>query len=197
LHPNNKKKREGKELFLTFSIFAQQNSTKHNNNLSTHNTGASMKTSIILSAALLSQASAFSVVPSSIRSATRLNADPDISNAMASLDPKVLFAVAAAAVAGFVGVSMSKGDGDGKNTVNVVAGTELKANDVSIPYDSAARLAFAETGIEGSLFGEFQPLYLAKTVADVTAKKMARNIKELDEVAAKATKEIESLSMAK
>eukprot|EP00980_Cylindrotheca_fusiformis_P011128 scaffold2557_cov121-Cylindrotheca_fusiformis.AAC.11 len=66
--------------------------------------------------------------------------------------------------------------------------------DVSIPYNAAARLAFAKAKLPESKFEEFEKLYVKKAVADVTAKKMAREVANMEKSAEKLSKDMESLS---
>jgi hypothetical protein len=108
-----------------------------------------------------------------------------------------------AALVGLVGAaattlgnkSASNGAASTKTTSKAIAVPEEVVVDISIPYDSAARLAFAATGLTESKFVEFKPLYEAKTVADVTAKKMARDLQSMKDVAAEKTKALEALSV--
>ena len=150
-------------------------------------------TAAITFAALLSQASAFGVNgPSnnSHRVKTELNVDV---SALQSTDPTILGA-AGAAVAGILGF-LAKSQGDsGATTTAAVAEPEPEPIDVSIPYDAAARLAFEAAKLPASKYAEFLPLYEAKTVADVTVKKFARDLKEMEADAAEKAKALEALS---
>lgn len=152
-----------------------------------------MKTSssiILTAAALLSQASAFSVGPSNIRPyASSSSATTTTSlNAEAAANPITDFF---AAIEGFFSSSTTK---KVKKAI-AAAAPEPEPVDISIPYDSAARLAFGATGLDGAMFGEFQPLYVTKTVADVTVKKMARDLLAMEEVAAKANMALEGFGV--
>lgn len=76
---------------------------------------------------------------------------------------------------------------------------EVVKIDVSIPYDAAAELAYrqlkgldAEAELDASEFAKFKTLYEAKAVADVIAKKKARDLAELQSVAAAKAKDLES-----
>jgi hypothetical protein len=164
--------------------------------------------SILFVALLVSQASAFGVVSSPrehknhASSATALHMDAasvlqgfdmsSVSNQMMAGFAALVGLVGAAATQ--VG-KKSTSDGAATSSSKVVAVPEEVVVDISIPYDSAARLAFAATGLTESKFAEFKPLYEAKTVADVTAKKMARDLQSMKDVAAEKTKALEALSL--
>jgi hypothetical protein len=76
----------------------------------------------------------------------------------------------------------------------------VEAVDVSIPYDAAARLAFADWNggtKDEATFQKFQDIYVTKTVALVTAKKAARDAAleadRLASIAAQADKDMAAL----
>jgi hypothetical protein len=139
-----------------------------------------MKASILALASLLSSANGFTAGPTVSRKNTALK---DVT----ALDPEIMAAVAAAvAIAAATSAKSSSSTGTAEPEPEII--------DVSIPYNAAARLAFAETKLSNSRFQEFETLYLAKTVAGVTAKKMARDVVEMEKVAAKLAQEMESLS---
>jgi hypothetical protein len=149
-----------------------------------------MKASILVLASLLSSANAFTAGPTVSRKNTALK---DV----AALDPQVMAAGAAAvAIAAATAATMGKGEGSSTSSSSSVGTAEPEPEiiDVSIPYNAAARLAFAETKLSTSKFQEFETLYLAKTVADVTAKKMARDVEEMEKVAVKLAQDMKSLS---
>lgn len=136
----------------------------------------------------ISTASAFGVTGSARngRPSTVLNIDA------AALDPGVL-AAGGAILAGLVGAVATQG-GKGESAASaVVVEEEVVKIDVSIPYDAAARLAFKAAGLNEGKYGEFQPLYNAKSVADVTVKKVARELALLEAAAAKKAEALESL----
>lgn len=102
-----------------------------------------------------------------------------------NLSPETIAEGFAAAVAGIGGIFAfgQKGDSkEEKSTPKVKAKAEPEPIDVSIPYNSAALLAFQEwTGgkrFDKALFDQFEPLYIQKTVAQVSGKKMAREYEE-------------------
>jgi hypothetical protein len=149
-----------------------------------------MKASILALASLLSSANGFTAGPTVSRKNTALK---DVT----ALDPEIMAAVAAAvAIAAATTATMGKGEGSSAKSSSSTGTAEPEPEiiDVSIPYNAAARLAFAETKLSNSRFQEFETLYLAKTVAGVTAKKMARDVVEMEKVAAKLAQEMESLS---
>ena len=151
-------------------------------------------TAAITCAALLSQASAFGVNgPSnnSHRVKTELNVDV---SALQSTDPAILGA-AGVAIAGILGfMAKSQDDSAETTTAAAIVEDEPEPIDVSIPYDAAARLAFKAAKLPESKYDEFVPLYEAKTVADVTVKKFARDLKEMEADAAEKAKALAALS---
>jgi hypothetical protein len=135
--------------------------------------------SLFVSAALVSQSSAFTVGgPVRVvrsQSPTQLEAADGLD--LVSNSQSIAGAVAAA-VAGIGGIFAAIG---GKKGEKVEAGKVPKAApaplvDISIPYNSAAMLAFQEYSADASLFASFEPLYLEKAVAQVSAKKIARDL---------------------
>ena len=88
---------------------------------------------------------------------------------------------------------MGKGDA-ATSTAAAGAKSEPEAIDVSIPYNAAARIAFKQTKLAESKFQEFESLYLQKTVAEVTAKKMKRDVAEFEKGVAKLAKDLESFA---
>jgi hypothetical protein len=86
-----------------------------------------------------------------------------------------------------------------KSTSSAVA-EAVQAVDVSIPYDAAARLAFADWNggtKDEATYQKFQDIYVTKTVALVTAKKAARDAaleaQRLASIAAQADKDMAAL----
>jgi DNA-nicking Smr family endonuclease len=79
---------------------------------------------------------------------------------------------------GLGGVAATKAGGS--ETKTAATTTKKSATDVSIPYDAAARLAYDEyrAANEGKEidFDTFQTKYTQMTVADVTAKKLEREM---------------------
>jgi hypothetical protein len=112
-----------------------------------------------------------------------------MANAVSLLaDPKVAAAVGAGVVAilGFFGASMNSGKAGGeKKKAVAVAEPEPEPIDVSIPYDSAARLAFCQTmgikeaDIDEAKFQQYKTLYLEATSAAMAAKQKARNLAQM------------------
>eukprot|EP00525_Craspedostauros_australis_P005247 CAMPEP_0198115904 /NCGR_PEP_ID=MMETSP1442-20131203/7939_1 /TAXON_ID= /ORGANISM="Craspedostauros australis, Strain CCMP3328" /LENGTH=166 /DNA_ID=CAMNT_0043773509 /DNA_START=77 /DNA_END=577 /DNA_ORIENTATION=+ len=104
-----------------------------------------------------------------------------------------------AAVAAAVGFATKSSEKPSKAAVEEIP--EPEAIDVSIPYNAAAQLAFDASALEASEFATFEEAYLAKTVAEVTLKKMQRDaalfetsvvakaVKAYDELIATTTKE--------
>jgi hypothetical protein len=109
-----------------------------------------------------------------------------------SSDPKIAAAVAAGvvAIAGFLGTKSGGGGGDASSTgskkkdvAKKAAEPEPEPIDVSIPYDSAARLAFCQTmgikspaDIDEAKFKQYNALYLEATSAAMAAKQKAREL---------------------
>ena len=150
-------------------------------------------TAALATFALLSQASAFGVNgPQKAQRGmekTALNVDASV---LQTTDPTILGA-AGAAIAGIFGfVAKSAGDSAGTATANPIVEEEPEPIDVSIPYDAAARLAFASKSLPEAKFAEFQSLYEEATVADVTVKKFARDLKDMEAAAAKKGAALES-----
>jgi hypothetical protein len=126
---------------------------------------------LFVSAALVSQSSAFTVgrpVPV-VRSQS-----PTQLEIADGVDPESMSAVAAA-VAGIGGIFAAMGGKKGEKVDTKKAAKVAPESlvDVSIPYNSAAMLAFQEYGADASLFADFEPLYLEKAVAQVSSKKIA------------------------
>lgn len=76
----------------------------------------------------------------------------------------------------------------------------VEAVDVSIPYNAAAMLEYSKLmggNFDSASFEKFQSIYEAKVVAQVTAKKVARDsqleIERLQAIATKADAEIAAL----
>ena len=153
-------------------------------------------TAAIAAFALLSQASAFGVNgPQNAQRGlekTALNVDAGV---LQTADPTVLGA-ACAALAGLFGVMAQKNAGDdaGTATANAIVEEEPEPIDVSIPYDAAARLAFAAKRLDESKFAEFEAMYEEATVADVTVKKFARDLKDMEAAAAKKAAALEAFA---
>jgi hypothetical protein len=106
----------------------------------------------------------------------------------------------ATAIAGLGGLfSMNKKDGATATTKT--AEVEPEKIDISIPYNAAAMLAYS--GWKGDkifdqvTFDKFEPLYLEKAVAEVSAKKIARDFKDAmersDEIVKKVNAELAEL----
>lgn len=105
---------------------------------------------------------------------------------------------------GLIGLAVSSGKSDASSA----PAKETKADstetvevvDVSIPYNAAAILEYSKLmggKFDASSFGKFQSIYEAKVIAQVTAKKVARDcqleIERLQAIAAKADAEIAEL----
>lgn len=141
--------------------------------------------SLFVSAALVSQSSAFTVggpVPVvRSQSATQLQTADGVD--IASNSQSIAGAVAAA-VAGLGGIFAAIGGKKGEKGEVKSAAEAAPAPlvDISIPYNSAAMLAFQEYSADASLFADFEPLYLEKAVAQVSSKKIARDMKAAMEV---------------
>jgi hypothetical protein len=180
-----------------------------------------MKASILVLASLLSSANTFTAGPTVSKKNTALKdvavLDPEMINGALQTggDQMVMAAravagAAAVAFAAAASATMGKAKGSSVSSVSssssaVTAEPEPEIIDISIPYNAAAKLAFAETKLSSSQFQEFETLYLAKTVADVTVKKMARDmeetvkkmardVEEMKKVATKLAQDMESLS---
>ena len=158
-----------------------------------------MKTPFLIVATLLGTSDAFSTSsalskrPSSaLKDAAIL--DPLIQGGMSDQMLMAAGGATAAVAAGLAAMFGSKNGAAATATNGEAAAPEPEPIDVSIPYNAAAMLAFSETKLPQSKFEEFESLYLAKTVADVTVKKMARDVVAMEEVAAKLAKDLESLS---
>lgn len=138
--------------------------------------------SLFVSAALVSQSSAFTVggpVPVvRSQSPTQLQVADGVDGVDAVSNSGPIAGAFAAAVAGIGGIFAAmggkKGDNGEPSKVDKAAPAPLV--DISIPYNSAAMLAFQEYGADASLFADFEPLYLEKAVAQVSSKKIARDL---------------------
>ena len=99
------------------------------------------------------------------------------------MSPDTLPAVIAAgftAVAGAVGAVVSKGGAKTTKVEEVAPEPEPEPIDVSIPYDSTFMLAYEaalseEASFDQAQYDQFKTLYEQSVVADVTAKKYARD----------------------
>lgn len=96
-----------------------------------------------------------------------------------SFDPAVVGGIAAS-ILGLGGVAVNQASGEAKTATKTTT-TKASGADVSIPYDAAARLAYDEyrTANEGSKevdFDTFQTKYSQMAVAEVTAKKLEREM---------------------
>ena len=103
-------------------------------------------------------------------------------NALQSV-PKESLAIGAAILAALVGgaavVAMQNEEAPTEPKVEAEPEPEPEPIDVSIPYDAAARLAFGVKDgeeFDEARFAKFKELYEKKTVAEVTAKKLARDL---------------------
>jgi hypothetical protein len=123
-----------------------------------------------------------------------------------TLESKSQQPIIAAAVAalGLIGVALSSGKSDVGSAPTKeakAASTEaVEAVDVSIPYNAAAKLEYNKLmsgTFDAASFAKFQFIYETKVVAEVTAKKVARDcqleIERLQAIAAKADAEIAEL----
>mmetsp|Transcript_29435 Transcript_29435/g.70770 ORF Transcript_29435/g.70770 Transcript_29435/m.70770 type:complete len:164 (+) Transcript_29435:75-566(+) len=159
-------------------------------------------TAFLVIAALIGQSEAFSTVHVGFHASSNSRPSSSALKDTAILDQVVqgggdqmMVAAGGAAAAIAAAAAALFGNKNGASaTASDKAAAEPEAIDVSIPYNSAAMLAFSETKLPKSKFAEFESLYLAKSVADVTAKKMARDVVEMENVAAKLAKDLEALS---
>ena len=161
-----------------------------------------MKTPFLIVAALLGSADAFSTPASGLSGRPTLAlkdaaiVDPIIEGGVSGVTDQVAMyagGAAAAVAAGLAAVFGSK-NGAAAGAASGEAADEPEPIDVSIPYNAAAMLAFKETKLPQSKFEEFEALYLAKSVAHVTARKMVRDVAEMEKMEAKLEKDMESLS---
>jgi hypothetical protein len=115
-------------------------------------------------------------------------ADPEMMKGILQASGDQLYTLAGGAAAAIAaGFAVLKGKGDDAQV------SKPKVIDVSIPYNAAAKLAFSTTNIASGRFSDFETLYHAKAVADVTAKKMARDVVEMKKVAETLAKQMEAL----
>ena len=165
-----------------------------------------MKTVFVIIAALIGESAAFTTSgicstdgATTSRPRTTLKdaaiLDPDVLTGIQSGGDQVIVAAGGAAAA-LAAALYGKNGGATTSTGGDAAVEEPEPEpiDVTIPYNAAAMLAFDATKLPKSKFEEFESLYLAKTVADVTVKKMAREVVEMEKVAAKLTKDLDSFS---
>ena len=166
-----------------------------------------MKTVFVIIAALIGESAAFTTSgicstdgATTSRPRTTLKdaaiLDPDVLTGIQSGGDQVIVAAGGAAAA-LAAALYGKNGGATTSTGDAAAvggEPEPEPIDVTIPYNAAAMLAFDATKLPKSKFEEFESLYLAKTVADVTVKKMAREVVEMEKVAAKLTKDLDSFS---
>lgn len=107
---------------------------------------------------------------------------------------------------GLVGFAVSSGNkSDGNDTPAAAPKAAsppkpVEAVDVSIPYNAAAMLEYTKlmgTKFDAAKFAKFESIYLEKVVAQVTAKKVARDCQleaaRLEAIVAKADAELEAL----
>ncbi|KAL3941833.1 MAG: hypothetical protein SGBAC_003879 [Bacillariaceae sp.] len=156
-----------------------------------------MKTPLLITAAaLIGPSEAFSTVGPASRPSSALYDAAILDQITQGGDQMMIAAGGAAAVAAAAAAALfvNKNGGDGTAIAGKGVAAAPEAIDVSIPYNSAAMLAFSGTNLPKSKFEEYESLYLAKTVADVTAKKMARDVLEMEKIAAKLAKDMEALS---
>lgn len=102
---------------------------------------------------------------------------------------------AIAAVTGGIAAMTGKTKSETKEE-NFFMETEPEPIDVSIPYDAAARLAFAAMASnpkDEDLYYQFEAIYEEKTVADVTVKKMERELNEKKQQASALNAQMEAL----
>jgi hypothetical protein len=105
---------------------------------------------------------------------------------------------------GLIGIAVSSGKSEASSApakeTKTASSEAVEAVDVSIPYNAAAMLEYNKLmggKFDAASFGKFQSIYKAKVVAQVTAKKVARDcqseIERLQAIAAKADAEIAEL----
>jgi hypothetical protein len=129
--------------------------------------------SLVICAALIGHCTAFTVGYAATKSSTSLRAmEGDFAGAVAA-------AVAVAGIGGFFAMKKTS-----KKTTEAQSKTVDILIDISIPYNAAAVLAYNEWRGDAELdetpFERFEPLYLEKAVAEVSAKKIAREISKVD-----------------
>lgn len=108
-------------------------------------------------------------------------------DAALAIDPSVIIAGAAAAVAAVGGVVFTNMKGtvnvNGATAVMIEESTEPKPIDVSIPYDAAATLAYNQYVTSSSNnkvdFEQFKSLYYSQMVAEVKAKVQEGKVNEM------------------
>jgi hypothetical protein len=142
----------------------------------------------------------------------------DLLSISSNPSPSIVAGAFAAVVAGIGGIfaaigsrSSSTGNTNTNSSSKNKAGSKSAAKaaaappvDISIPYNSAAMLAFQEYSSSTStstsaaadtssllLFAAFEPLYLEKTVAQVSAKKIARDLEAAMEAKKATVKSVE------
>lgn len=102
-------------------------------------------------------------------------------DSLAQLDPAVMGGIAAAVlgVGGVAATQAGKKNGATETKSSSPATINKSNADLSIPYDAAARLAYdsyvASSGKETD-FESFKAMYEKMTVADITAKKLGREL---------------------
>lgn len=104
-------------------------------------------------------------------------------------------------MAGIAGFTMRNKDGSDDSSSSTTTSSSSKAGepakiDVSIPYNAAARLAYDEwkksNASSNASFEQYEPLYIKKTVADVTAKKVTRDMELAVKEAQAAAKSVDA-----
>jgi hypothetical protein len=126
--------------------------------------------------------------------------DPDVVNEVGNMGiPQLAIEAAAGAAALVAGVgAFIMGKKKSSDDTTPAVAEEPEPVDVSIPYNAAAILAYEEfmgkttEGVDPATFAKFEALYEEKVVAQVTAKKVARDfedkIKSVDAELAKLLK---------
>jgi hypothetical protein len=133
----------------------------------------------------------------SINGATSAAATATTSAAATGMDPSVLIAAGAVvAVGSIVAATMGGGSstaGAGSSTRKQgSAANDAEAIDISIPYNAAAQLEYTRGGYSRSVdFAEFEPLYIKKSVAEATEKKIERDAAVAIEMALKEVDAVE------
>jgi hypothetical protein len=102
-----------------------------------------------------------------------------------------------AAIGGFFAMNKK----DGATVTKKTAKVEPEKIDISIPYNAAAMLAYSAwkggANFDQATFDKFEPLYLEKAVAEVSAKKISRDfedaMKNSEEIIKKVNAELAEL----
>ena len=106
----------------------------------------------------------------------------EVMDMITQMDPTIAGGIAASVLGGAGVAATAATKGKQSSGVASKAPTKVEKVDVSIPYDAAARLAYDEfrAGGKEADFETFKPKYEQMAVAQVTLKKLEREMAELN-----------------